>query len=141
MALAWPRAVRCAYDRAGCGQDDGTLGSATSVHAHAPSPKGPTPHTSGRQAAAHPHMVLPDPTGKFVFVPDLGTNSVVTYTLDSDASILTRSSELHLHPGAGYVLVWERTFVAVAWLWATSRERRPRARVTARATSLLLVRS
>jgi len=70
-------------------------------------------------------MVLPDPTGKFVFVPDLGTNSVVTYTLDSDASILTRSSELHLHPGAGYVLVWEQTFVVVALLRAAGRERRP----------------
>ena len=74
------------------------------MHAHAPSPDGPTPHTSGRQAAAHPHQVLADPAGKHVFVPDLGTNSIVTYTLDSEASILTMSSELHLHAGAGYVL-------------------------------------
>lgn len=80
-------------------KSDGSLGIATSVHTHSP---GFVPaHASGRQGSGHPHQVAPDPQGKFVLVPDLGTNSVIIYELDATNSKLTRTSEVVLHEGCG----------------------------------------
>ena len=75
---------------------DGSLAPATSVVSHG---KGSGGHVSGRQAESHPHMIQPDPEGKFAFVCDLGTNSVIGYTLSDGA--LTKCSEFVLHNGAG----------------------------------------
>lgn len=77
---------------------DGSLGAAVSVHDHGAGAGG---HPSGRMDKAHPHMVQPDPAGTRVFVCDLGRNSVIGYRLDADKSVLTRESEVVLHPGAG----------------------------------------
>jgi len=49
----------------------------------------------------HPHVIEPDPSGKFAFACDLGCNSIVGYALDSEASVLTPHSDVKLHPGAG----------------------------------------
>lgn len=59
------------------------------------------PHKSGRQAAAHPHIIEPGPGGTHAFVCDLGKNSVLTYELDAAASTLRLVGECTLHDGAG----------------------------------------
>jgi 6-phosphogluconolactonase (cycloisomerase 2 family) len=64
-----------------------TIGSGAGVHV--------------RQDMAHPHQILLDPSGKYCFVPDLGTNKVHSYLWNSDVGALTEASELLLHDGAG----------------------------------------
>jgi len=78
---------------------DGSLGAATSVHVHGPGAKGG--HASGRMDAAHPHIILPAPDKKFVFVCDLGCNKIFSYALDAEASKLTPVSEVELPAGSG----------------------------------------
>ena len=83
--------------------EDGSLGPAGCVIDHGP---GSGTHVSGRQADAHPHMFTASPDGKYVFVADLGTNSVITYTLTTHDRVacsrtLTKHSEFALHESAG----------------------------------------
>ena len=84
---------------------DGSLQSASprSVLQHSPTPlsAGAPRHSCGRQEAAHPHMALPDPDGRFVLVCDLGCNTVSTYELDQSTHQLSWRSELRMHYGAG----------------------------------------
>jgi 6-phosphogluconolactonase len=54
-----------------------------------------------RQDMAHPHQILLDPSGKYCFVPDLGTNKVHSYLWHPDSGALTEESELMLADGAG----------------------------------------
>eukprot|EP01049_Picozoa_sp_SAG25_P009995 SAG25_NODE_1042_length_4197_cov_5.368960_6_plen_276_part_00 len=82
---------------------DGALGPAGCVVEHGP---GAAVHVSGRQATAHPHMLTASPDGRFVFAVDLGTNSVIGYTLTVHNRVacgrsLTRYTEFALHDGAG----------------------------------------
>ncbi|QFZ24120.1 lactonase family protein [Saccharothrix syringae] len=74
---------------------DGGLGGRTDLVELTGS--GPDPE---RQEGPHAHQVLPDPSGRFVLVVDLGTDSVHTYELD-DRGRLTRTATARLHPGAG----------------------------------------
>ena len=69
---------------------DGALGEAADVAPHAGS--GPHPE---RQAGPHPHMIVTDPAGEYVLVPDLGVDAVVAYRLDLD------SGQLIAEPQAG----------------------------------------
>jgi 6-phosphogluconolactonase len=46
--------------------------------------KGPN---TARQEAPHPHEILFDPAGKFVFGPDLGTDKVWSWTLDAGSLV------------------------------------------------------
>ena len=83
--------------------EDGSLGPAGCVVDHG---KGTGTHLSGRQADAHPHMFTTSPDGKFTFVVDLGTNSVVGYTLTVHDRVacsrtLTKYTEFALHESAG----------------------------------------
>lgn len=83
--------------------EDGSLGPAGCVVEHGP---GAGTHISGRQATGHPHMITASPDGKFVFVVDLGTNSVIGYkltVLDRVACnrTLTKYTEFALHDNAG----------------------------------------
>ena len=64
-------------------QADGALGEATDVAPHTGS--GPHPE---RQAGPHPHMIVTDPAGEYVLVPDLGVDAVVAYRLDLDSGQL-----------------------------------------------------
>ncbi len=58
--------------------EDGSLEPASQVLAHEGSSIDPD-----RQGEPHPHMILPSPDGRFVYVTDLGTDQVVRYRLDT----------------------------------------------------------
>ena len=77
-------------------KEDGTLGAASCAVQHGP---GATPGV-GRQDKAHPHGVCVSPDGKFVFVADLGRNSVFMYALRADGQ-LAELAEQVVHAGAG----------------------------------------
>ena len=53
------------------------------------------------QEEPHPHIIEPSPDKRFVFVCDLGRNSVISYALDAENSKLTPNGECVLHVGAG----------------------------------------
>jgi 6-phosphogluconolactonase len=79
-------------------QPDGSLGEAAQVIHHTGS--GPNPK---RQEGPHPHMIVTDPAGEFVLVPDLGLDAVVAYRLDTSSGQLVAAPEAggRLAPGAG----------------------------------------
>lgn len=54
-----------------------------------------------RQEKPHPHAALTDPAGRFVYVPDLGTDSVMIYRLEDGQLIPNNPASLTLPPGAG----------------------------------------
>ncbi len=69
--------------------DNGALGSATGVFAVT----GHGPNTA-RQEAPHPHDTKFDPAGAYVVGPDLGTDGVWSWTLDTSTGILVPNSNL-----------------------------------------------
>ena len=79
-------------------QKDGGLGEASCVVHHAGSGPNPT-----RQQGPHPHMIVTDPQGEFVLVPDLGIDAVVAYRLDRSTGQLSPQPDAggRLPPGAG----------------------------------------
>ena len=95
-------------------QANGSLGPATGVFAV-------TGHgaNTGRQEAPHPHETLFDPAGAFVFGPDLGTDHLWSWTLNTTTGMLAPNANLdsapvasgagprHLsfHPGGKFVYV------------------------------------
>jgi 6-phosphogluconolactonase len=62
---------------------DGTLAPASDIFS--PSGRGPNPD---RQLSPHPHQVHFDPAGRYVFGPDLGTDKIWSWTLDTTAGKL-----------------------------------------------------
>ena len=58
---------------------------------------GPNP---ARQEAPHPHAIVPDPTGKYCLVPDLGTDQVHVYHTDN-GSLKISGDPVKIHSGAG----------------------------------------
>ncbi|HYH11807.1 MAG TPA: lactonase family protein [Thermomicrobiales bacterium] len=76
--------------------EDGSLGEPSSVVQHEGSSVNPD-----RQEGPHAHMIVPSPDGRFVLANDLGTDEVVTYTLDTESGQLERRSAMKTHPGAG----------------------------------------
>ncbi len=95
-------------------QANGSLGPATSVFAA-------TGHgaNTARQEAPHPHQTLFDPAGRFIFGPDLGTDRVWSWTLNTttgtlvpnpnldSAQVASGSGPRHMsfHPSGKYVYV------------------------------------
>jgi 6-phosphogluconolactonase len=79
-------------------QPDGALGEAADVVRHAGS--GPN---QGRQEGPHPHMIVTDPNGRFVLVPDLGLDAVLAYRLDGASGRLVAQPDAggRVKPGAG----------------------------------------
>jgi len=75
---------------------DGQLEAVSDVAFHQGS--GPV---SDRQSQAHPHSATPGPNGKFLYVPDLGTDKVVVYEFDSNVGSLERIGCTAIQPGAG----------------------------------------
>jgi 6-phosphogluconolactonase (cycloisomerase 2 family) len=75
---------------------DGGLGEVRHVLEHEGG--GPDPD---RQAGPHAHMVLPDPSGRWVLTVDLGTDSVRVCELDPATGELEIERELGLRSGAG----------------------------------------
>lgn len=79
-------------------RDDGRVGEPTQVIEH----EGSGPNED-RQEAAHPHSIRPGPENRFVYVPDLGADEIVSYELDLDDGTLhpTDQGALELPAGAG----------------------------------------
>lgn len=75
---------------------DGRLSAPTSHIQHTGSSVNPD-----RQKEPHPHWIGATPDNRFVFVPDLGTDQVAIYRLDTEAHTLTRHGEGKVPPGAG----------------------------------------
>ena len=76
---------------------DGSLAAPTQVVRHI----GDVGPDTGRQEAPHPHMVLIDPSGKYVLVNDLGMDATFVYSLDQSAGKLNQASITYSTPGAG----------------------------------------
>ncbi|MEU1024091.1 lactonase family protein [Streptomyces sp. NPDC005904] len=73
----------------------GALGERTDVVTHSTPPPGPG------QDGPHAHQIVTAPDGRHVLAVDLGTDSVHTYRLDTEAGTLRRLSYATLRPGAG----------------------------------------
>ena len=78
-------------------QSDGSLGTTPQIISHFGS-LGPN---AGRQEAPHPHMMLPDSTGKFVLVNDLGLDATIVYSFDAGSGKLTEVSRVAAPAGSG----------------------------------------
>jgi 6-phosphogluconolactonase len=78
-------------------QADGALAPAKVVQ-HT----GAGPNTE-RQASAHAHCILPDPTNRFALAADLGADRVFVYRLDFDGKSLrhVEGGDAVMRPGAG----------------------------------------
>ena len=76
--------------------EDGSLEPASQVLAHEGSSVDPD-----RQGEPHPHMILPSPDGRFVYVTDLGTDQIVRYRLDSKDGELIQAATTDVTPGMG----------------------------------------
>ncbi len=79
-------------------QEDGRLGEATAFVQHAGSSVNPQ-----RQKGPHAHGIYPDPANRFVFVPDLGLDKVMSYRLDAAQGTLTPNHPpfTPIKPGSG----------------------------------------
>ena len=76
--------------------EDGSLEPASQVLAHQGSSVNPD-----RQGEPHPHMILPSPDGRFVYVSDLGTDQLVCYELDKRVGALVEVAFTDVTPGMG----------------------------------------
>ncbi len=70
---------------------DGTIDDPTAVIDH----HGSSVHDE-RQTEPHPHSITPGPDNRFVYVPDLGTDRIVTYEIDHEGQRLERCAETEL---------------------------------------------
>lgn len=77
-------------------RDNGGVGTPTDVVYH----EGSSVHPE-RQTDPHPHSIEPGPDGRYVYVPDLGTDEVVQYEFDETAGSLRRVGAVSAAPGAG----------------------------------------
>ncbi len=77
--------------------ETGELGPASDVHRLSGS--GPHP----RQESSHPHSVFVDPTGQYVLTPDLGTDKIMIFKVDTEQGKLIPASPafVETEPGAG----------------------------------------
>lgn len=78
--------------------DSGGAIAAPSEHIEIDDPTGPNPE---RQDVSHPHMIVTTPDNRFAVVPDLGTDKVYLYALDTARGKLSLSQTLDLPAGAG----------------------------------------
>jgi 6-phosphogluconolactonase len=76
--------------------DDGSLGESLNVIRHEGSSV-----NKERQEGPHPHSVTIDPSGKFVFVADLGLDLLVKYELGNDGRLSERKGAAKVAPGSG----------------------------------------
>ena len=76
--------------------DDGSLGERTDLVHHAGS--GPV---RDRQEGPHAHMVVTEPSGRYVLAVDLGTDTVYRYRLDAETGRLIAHGEMTLPAGTG----------------------------------------
>ena len=76
---------------------DGVIG-APSEHIEIDDSTGPN---RDRQDVSHPHMIVTTPDNRCAVVPDLGTDKVYLFALDTAAGTLSQSQALDLPAGAG----------------------------------------
>ncbi|MEV4702248.1 lactonase family protein [Actinoplanes sp. NPDC049316] len=69
---------------------DGTVGAATDVR-----------RQGTQDQESHAHQVVVDPLGTYVLAVDLGRDAVFTYTLDTQAGVLSEVDRTALAPGSG----------------------------------------
>jgi 6-phosphogluconolactonase len=74
---------------------DGRLGALVSTQVET----GSGPHR--RQASAHAHSAVVDPSGRFVLVPDLGADCVFVYAFDRATRVLAPHGAFAVPPGSG----------------------------------------
>lgn len=79
-------------------EPDGRLADPSAVVEH----EGSSVHPD-RQTAPHPHSIVPGPNDRFVYVPDLGTDTIEIYEVDYDDGRLrpAATSPVRLRPRAG----------------------------------------
>jgi len=79
-------------------KQDGTLGEVTALKQHAGSSVNPK-----RQRGPHAHAVVLSPDNRFVFVPDLGLDEIVSYKIDPSGATLTATDPpfVKVTPGLG----------------------------------------
>ena len=75
--------------------EDGSLAPSGSTHQHT----GSGQH-SKRQRAPHPHSAFIHPHNQYVYVPDLGTDKVMIYSLDSAQGALTPAGHADVPGGS-----------------------------------------
>ncbi|MEW6357692.1 MAG: lactonase family protein [Planctomycetota bacterium] len=77
---------------------DGRLGEATALVQHEGSSIDPK-----RQTGPHAHSILPDPSNRYAFAPDLGLDKIMIYRLDLKQGRLLPNDPpwAQVHPGAG----------------------------------------
>jgi 6-phosphogluconolactonase len=75
---------------------DETVGKVTDVVQH----KGSGPNPMG-QAGPHPHAVIPDPTGRWLLVPDKGDDHVHVYQLEAGTGKLVAHGQYRIGSGVG----------------------------------------
>ena len=75
---------------------DGVIGACSEHIEH----EGSGPNRD-RQEVSHPHMIVTTPDNRFAVVPDLGTDMIYLYALDTTAGKLSLSQTLDLPAGAG----------------------------------------
>lgn len=76
--------------------EEGAIGNKLDVQQHVGSSQHPE-----RQDRPHPHSTFYSPDGRYLLVPDLGLDRIVTYELDAAGGKLVHHGEAALHPGAG----------------------------------------
>jgi len=77
-------------------RSDGALVNPSDIIHHEGSSRHPN-----RQREPHPHMATIGPNGRFVYVPDLGTDEVVVYEFRKQNHALRRVGSVNVPPGAG----------------------------------------
>lgn len=75
---------------------DGTLIAETDVLEHEGGSVNPN-----RQQEPHPHMIVTTPDGRYVIVPDLGTDKIHIYQLNNETGKMSAHTTLDMEPGAG----------------------------------------
>lgn len=76
--------------------EDGQLHANTEMIVHDGNSVNPS-----RQQESHPHMIVTTPDNRFAIVPDLGTDKVYIYALDTEQGKLSLHTTLDLQAGAG----------------------------------------
>ncbi|MFF2852163.1 lactonase family protein [Streptomyces sp. NPDC058001] len=75
--------------------DSLALGERTDLVTHSSPPPGPG------QSGPHAHQIVTSPDGRHVLAVDLGTDTVYTYRLDTEAGTLSAVSQARFRAGAG----------------------------------------
>ena len=79
-------------------QDDGSLKPASTFVQHKGSSVNPD-----RQKGPHAHGVTPDPSGQFLYVPDLGLDQVLVYRIDAAAGTIAPATPPFAADHAGWL--------------------------------------